>query len=193
MANTAETRALAPGTVLDGRFVLDRRCGPDETWLATDRVLQRTVSVKVLRDDGVGAFLDLGHTDDGTPYLVFQAVDGATTPSRDDTAVLAGAGDPTVELSATSDATERLPIVEGPQLRSVDAAPRTDPAPRRDPVAWARRHRWPLVAGLLALAVVALLTASLVDGEQDPSSGDTPASAEVRLDGVLDRLAEVGG
>jgi serine/threonine protein kinase len=89
--------------VLAGRFVLERVLGTGgmaTVWSARDTRLDRTVALKILRPDlseehadrierearaaariddhRVVTVLDLDHTDDGTPFLVFEALSGAT-------------------------------------------------------------------------------------------------------------------
>ncbi|MDE0803909.1 MAG: serine/threonine-protein kinase [Acidimicrobiales bacterium] len=93
----------APGATLDGRFRLDAvlgRGGMATVWSAHDSRLDRTVAIKILHDHLSGedververearaaarvtdprvvTILDLDHTDDGRPYLVFEALSGRT-------------------------------------------------------------------------------------------------------------------
>ncbi len=100
---TATTATATPNEVLADRFVLEHVLGHGgmaTVWSAYDQRLCRTVAVKVLQpgmtdehaerierearaaarvdDPRVVRVLDLHHTDDGTPFLVLEALDGRT-------------------------------------------------------------------------------------------------------------------
>ncbi|MGK2930810.1 MAG: serine/threonine-protein kinase [Acidimicrobiales bacterium] len=93
----------APGDVLAGRYELQHVLGSGgmaTVWAARDRRLGRTVAVKILNpglteeheerierearaaaridDHRVVTVLDLDHTDDGAPFLIFEALSGRT-------------------------------------------------------------------------------------------------------------------
>lgn len=99
----ASPERLAPAALLAGRFRLDEvlgRGGMATVWSAHDTRLDRTVAIKVLHDHlsaedaarierearaaaritdaRVVPVLDLDHTDDGRPFLVFEALSGRT-------------------------------------------------------------------------------------------------------------------
>jgi serine/threonine protein kinase len=106
MSETSSTRALAEGTLLANRYTLIRRLGSGgaaDTWLASDRVADASVALKILVADGVSidAFrrewqlaIRMMHAhivrvfefhDDDLPFYSLQYIDGP------DVSVLSGA------------------------------------------------------------------------------------------------------